>query len=45
MKKTYILNYGPIFVVIAASSQAILKKKKIAILITKIHKVNNVVFR
>jgi hypothetical protein len=45
MMTTYILNYGPLFVVIAASSQAILKKKKISILITPIHKVNNVVFR
>ena len=41
----YILNHGPIFVFIAASSQAGLKNKKIAILITQIHKVNTVVFR
>jgi len=45
MMTTYILNYGPIFVFIAASSQAVLKKKKIAILITPIHKVNTVIFR
>jgi hypothetical protein len=31
MMTTYILNYGPLFVVIAALSQAVLKKKKIAI--------------
>jgi len=42
---TYILNYGPIFLVIAASSQAVLKKKKNSILINPIHKVNTVVFR
>jgi hypothetical protein len=42
---TYILNYDPIFVVIAASSPALLKKKRIAILFTTIHKVNTVVFR
>jgi hypothetical protein len=45
MMTTYILNYGPIFVFIAASSQAGLKNKKIAILITQMHKVNTVVFR
>ena len=45
MMTTYILNYGPIFVFIAASSQAVLKKKKIAILITPMHKVNTVVLR
>jgi hypothetical protein len=45
MMTTYILNYGPIFVFIAASSQAVLKKKKIATLITPIHKVNTVVLR
>jgi hypothetical protein len=39
MMTTHILNYGPIFVFIAAS------KKKIAILITPIYKVNSVVFR
>ena len=45
MMTTYILNYGPIFVFIAASSQAVLKKKKISIHITLIHKVITVVFR
>ena len=45
MMTTHILNYGPIFVFVAASSQAVLKKKKIAILITPIYKVNSVVFR
>ena len=45
MMTTYILNYGPIFVFIAASSKAVLKKKKIAISITPIHKVNTVIFR
>jgi len=45
MMTTYILNYDPIFVVIASSSPALLKKKRIAILFTSIHKVNTVVFR
>ena len=45
MMTTYILNYGPIFVFIAATSHAELKNKKIAILITQMHKVNTIIIR